>query len=56
MGSTRRMCALLGISHSGYYAWKQKDQTAIVKQKETDLARVKAGFEAGRGCYLSFPF
>lgn len=51
MGSTRRMCALLGISHSGYYAWKQKDHAAKLTQKETDLARVKEGFEVGRGCY-----
>lgn len=51
MGSIRRMCALLGISHSGYYAWKQKDPAAILAQKETDLARVKEGFQVGRGCY-----
>jgi transposase InsO family protein len=45
------MCALLGISHSGYYAWKQKDPAVILAQKETDLARVKEGFQVGRGCY-----
>jgi len=51
MGSIRRTCALLGISPSGYHAWKQKDQAAVLTQKEADLARVNEGFEAGRGCY-----
>lgn len=53
MGSVRRMCVLLKVSHSGYYSWKQKDQMEREKKKESNRQYVGEAFEAGRGSYGS---
>jgi len=51
MYSIRRMCDLLGVSASGYYAWKRRPQSERAQSDEELLARIRAIHERSRGTY-----
>ena len=53
VGSVEQLCAALGISVSGYYAWRSRP---LSQQQQTDAALLKAiqrAYQAGRGLYGS---
>ena len=51
-----RMCALLSVSKSGYYDWRQRPQSETAKRHELLKLKVKAIFDANNeeyGCKSS---
>ena len=51
MYSVRKMCALLGVSPSGYYAWAQRLRSLRSQADEKLLARIRAIHQRSRGTY-----
>jgi putative transposase len=51
--SVRRMCRLLGVSPSGYYAWSRRSASARTGADEELSARIRAIHERSRGTYGS---
>ncbi len=49
--SVRRMCALLGVSASGYYAWSQRPQSRRAERDEELLKQIRSVHERSRGTY-----
>ena len=49
--SVRRMCALLGVSASGYYAWSRRGRSERARSNEELLARIRSIHERSRGTY-----
>jgi len=49
--SVRRMCALLGVSASGYYAWTRRARSERARSDEELLARIRSIHERSRGTY-----
>ncbi|MEA2602585.1 MAG: putative transposase [Acidobacteriota bacterium] len=49
--SVRTMCRLLGVSASGYYAWKRRARPQRAQSDEQLLARIRAIHERSRGTY-----
>jgi putative transposase len=49
--SVRRLCDLLGVSASGYYAWKRRGRSRRVQSDEELLVRIQAIHERSRGTY-----
>jgi putative transposase len=49
--SVRRMCDLLGVSASGYYAWSRRPQSERAQGEEELLARIRSIHERSRGTY-----
>ncbi len=49
----RRLCRLLGVSPSGYYAWQQRPVSPREKANQALLRRIEASFEASHGTYGS---
>lgn len=49
--SVRTMCRLLGVSASGYYAWKRRARSQRAQSDEQLLARIRAIHERSRGTY-----
>jgi putative transposase len=47
----RRMCPLLGVSPSGYYAWSRRSSSQHARADTELLARIKAIYERSRGTY-----
>ncbi len=46
-------CAVLGVSRSGYYAWRSREPSgAAVRRAELD-ARIREAYDVGRGVYGS---
>ncbi len=45
------MCRLLGVSRSGYYAWRQRPASARARQDEGLGRRIRAIHEQSRGTY-----
>jgi putative transposase len=45
------MCNLLGVSRSGYYAWRNRPPSRHTRDDERLLAQVRQAFEAGRKLY-----
>lgn len=43
------MCAWLGVSRSGYYAWRNAVPSARAKSDDALLALVRANYRHGRG-------
>ena len=49
----RRLCALYGVSRAGMYAWRQREESARVKQDRTLTDQIQQIFEESRGTYGS---
>jgi len=49
----RLMCRLLGVSASGYYAWRKRPVSARVQQDRDLLAKIRQAHEASKGVYGS---
>jgi putative transposase len=49
--SIRRMCDLLGVSASGYYAWSRRPRSERAQSDEELKARIRAIHERSRGTY-----
>ena len=49
----RRLCRLLGVSPSGYYAWARRSSSEHALADERLLARIRAIYERSRGTYGS---
>jgi putative transposase len=47
----RRMCRLLGVSPSGYYAWSRRSSSQHAQSDAALLARIRAIHERSRGTY-----
>lgn len=47
----RRLCALLGVSPSGYYAWSRRPSSQHAQSDAALLARIRAIYERSRGTY-----
>lgn len=51
--SVRRMCALLGVSPSGYYTWSRRAQPSSRRTDEELREQIRAIYERSRGTYGS---
>ncbi len=51
MYSVRRMCDLLGVSPSGYYAWSRRGRSRRAQTDETLLAQIRVIHQRSRGTY-----
>jgi len=49
----RRQCRMLGVSASGFYAWKTRPESAHARQDRKLRVLVRASFEGSRGRYGS---
>lgn len=49
--SVRRMCGLLGVSASGYYAWSRRPRSKRAQSDEKLLALIRLVHERSRGTY-----
>jgi putative transposase len=49
--SVRRMCRLLGVSPSGYYAWLRRPSSKRARADEELRARIRSIYERSRGTY-----
>lgn len=49
--SVRRMCNLLGVSPSGYYAWSQRAESSRTRADEELRGQIRAVYERSRGTY-----
>ncbi len=47
----KRMCELLGVSRSGYYAWRDRPASKHSREDKALLALIRAACKAGRGIY-----
>ena len=51
--SLKRMCRVLGVSRSGYYAWRQHSQSLRERANEALLAEIRAVYQLSRKTYGS---
>jgi transposase InsO family protein len=51
--SVARMCRVLGVAASGYYAWRRRSPSKRVQRDQALAAHVRAAFHASRGRYGS---
>ena len=51
MHQVRTMCRMLGVSPSGYYAWRGREPSARSKADEELKARIAAIHKHSRGTY-----
>ena len=49
--SVRRMCALLGVSASGYYAWSRRPRSKRAQSDEELTVQIRSIHERSRGTY-----
>jgi len=49
----RLMCRLLGVSASGYYAWRKRPVSARLQQDRDLLTKIRQAHEASKGVYGS---
>ena len=47
----RRMCEVLGVKRSGYYAWRQREPSGRAQADAALTPVIEAAFQLGRGCY-----
>ena len=45
------MCRVLGVSPSGYYAWRKRPASERARQDSALLRRIRTVHEASRGTY-----
>ena len=48
-----RMCPLLNVSRSGYYAWRDRPQSARDRENEQLMVEIRRIYDEGRGEYGS---
>lgn len=53
VGSVERLCGALGVSVSGYYAWRGRQPSQHQQTDERLLKAIQAVYQAGRGLYGS---
>jgi putative transposase len=53
VGSVERLCGALGVSVSGYYAWRNRPTSQHQQTDEVLLKEIQAASQAGRGLYGS---
>jgi putative transposase len=51
--SLKRMCAVLGVSRSGYYAWRKRPLSSREKANQTLLDEIRAAYQVSRRTYGS---
>jgi len=51
--SLKRMCRVLGVSRSGYYAWRQRSKSLHEQANEALLAEIRAVYQTSRKTYGS---
>jgi len=51
--SVKRMCDVLGVKRSGYYAWKKRPLSPRAKANEDLLEQIREAFEVCRKVYGS---
>ncbi len=49
--SVRRLCALVGVSPSGYYRWRRQPVGVRARRDEALLPVIRSAFDSGRGVY-----
>ena len=52
-GSIHTVCRALGVSVSGYYAWRKRELSQRVQRDEQLLSHIHSVYQAGRGLYGS---
>jgi putative transposase len=52
VGSVERLCGVLGVSVSGYYAWRSRPPSQHQQQDAHLLRHIRTAYQAGRGLYL----
>jgi putative transposase len=53
VGTVERLCGALGVSVSGYYAWRERQASQEQQTDEALLKTIRAVYQAGRGLYGS---
>jgi transposase InsO family protein len=53
VGSVERVCRALGVSVSGYYAWRTREPSQRQQTDDVLLKEIQAVYQAGRGVYGS---
>jgi putative transposase len=53
VGSVERLCGALGVSVSGYYAWRGRGPSQHQQSDDRLLKAIRAVYQAGRGVYGS---
>jgi putative transposase len=53
VGSVERLCGVLGVSVSGYYAWRSRPVSQRQVEDEYLVSHIQAVYQAGRGLYGS---
>jgi transposase InsO family protein len=53
VGSVERLCEALGVSVSGYYAWRSRPQSQHQHTDALLLKAIRAAYQVGRGLYGS---
>ena len=51
--SVKRMCLVLGVSRSGYYAWRERSPSSREQANATLLAEIRAAYQISRKTYGS---
>jgi len=51
--AVERMCRVLGVRRSGYYAWKKRGQSARVRRDAVLLGKIRESYRLSRGRYGS---
>lgn len=53
VGGVERLCGALGVSVSGYYAWRTREPSQRQQGDARLLTHIRAAYQAGRGLYGS---
>ena len=53
IGRVETLCQALGVSVSGYYAWRKREPSQHQQTDEALLHAIQAAYKAGRGVYGS---
>jgi putative transposase len=53
VGSVERLCAALGVSVSGYYAWRNREPSQRHQTDAVLLTAIQTAYQVGRGVYGS---
>lgn len=53
VGSVERLCAALGVSVSGYYAWRSHPPSQHQQTDALLLKAIQTAYQAGRSLYMA---